>query len=165
MKQRRTIIIITVAVLLLVVACVGLHQCRYWTRRAWKNNAIAQVSKHASDPAWVAAQIEMIRARHSPSQGEHRYFSSPDMILMKNGEWIACASICRKQDWRIDDIFIGRGSDGKWYYSTYHFCIDMMNLTMYHERPSLQDFAQIYFLREFDGQSNDCLQATWPPSR
>ena len=86
---------------------------------------------------------------------------------MTNGEWIAYTNICRKQDFKIQDLFIGRASDGKWYYSTYHFCIDMVVLRMREDmlepRPgSVKQFADEYYLKEFDGRSDECLRKTWP---
>jgi hypothetical protein len=91
------------------------------------------------------------------------------LIVMTNGEWMAYSNVCRKKQRRIHDLFVGRGSDGKWYYSTYHFCIDMIVLRMdaiQGEAPgSLGEFTNKYFLREFESSSDDCLQKTWPVKR
>jgi hypothetical protein len=81
---------------------------------------------------------------------------------MKNGDWILYRSICTKQDRRIHDIFIGRASDGKWYYSTYHFCIGLVTLMMMDQSENLPEFLKTYYLREFDGHSDKCLKKTWP---
>jgi hypothetical protein len=85
------------------------------------------------------------------------------VLLMKNGDWIAYEGICSKQDPRIHDLFIGRGSDGKWYYSTFHFCIRMTVLRVMEEwQPdSLAQFVDAYLLVPFDGRSDECLNATW----
>ena len=85
------------------------------------------------------------------------------MILMRKGEWLAYTNVCRKQDRHIYDLFLARGSDGRWYYSTYHFCIGMIVLRMEEQPEDLAEFARTYFLRTFDGRSDDCLQKTWPP--
>ena len=81
---------------------------------------------------------------------------------MKNGDWIAYASRCSKEDWRIRDIFIGRATDGKWYYSTFHFCRGMLTLRVEDRPESLDKFITAYSLREFDGRSDECLKKTWP---
>ena len=47
---------------------------------------------------------------------------------MTNGAYLVYSQLCTKQNPRIHDIFIARGSDGKWYYSTFHFCIEMFTL-------------------------------------
>jgi len=86
--------------------------------------------------------------------------------MMKNGEWIAYANICQKEDWRIHDIFIERASDGQWYYSTFQFCTGMIVLRMQGEAEgqpeSVPKFVQEYYLRPFDGRSDECLGTTWP---
>lgn len=88
---------------------------------------------------------------------------SERLIVMRNGDWLAYANICRKQDRHIYDLFLARGSDGQWYYSTYHFCIGMVVLRMEEQSDDLAGFAKMYYLRTFDGQSDECLQKTWPP--
>jgi len=88
---------------------------------------------------------------------------SERIIVTRKGEWLAYANSCQKQDGRIPDIFLARGSDGHWYYSTYHFCVGMVVLRMEDQPEDLAAFTKTYFLRTFDGQSDDCLQKTWPP--
>jgi len=83
------------------------------------------------------------------------------IILTRKGEWLAYANSCQKQDGGIADIFLARGSDGSWYYSTYHFCVGMVVLRMDEQPEDLATFAKTYFLQAFDGQSDDCLQRTW----
>jgi hypothetical protein len=84
---------------------------------------------------------------------------------MTNGEWMAYRNVCAKEEDRIADLVIGRGSDGKWYYSTFHFCIGMLNLRTMEQPESLPRFQTEYFLQEFDGHSDECLKKTWPPKR
>ena len=88
-----------------------------------------------------------------------------NLILATNGDWIVWASKCSKEDRRIHDIFVGRASDGKWYYSTFHFCNGKIVLMMEEQPANLGAFIQAYSLREFDGQSDECLGKTWPPER
>jgi hypothetical protein len=120
-----------------------------------------------ADREWVTSEISSLKAKQTVPGQEHEAWLSPHLILMENGEWIAYASMCSKEDGRIHDIFIGRGSDGKWYYSTYHFCRQMIVLMMHSgmegQRETLKGFAQMYHLREFDGRSDECLGKTWPP--
>jgi hypothetical protein len=85
---------------------------------------------------------------------------------MTNGEYLVYAHIDAKEDGRIHDIFIARGSDGKWYYSTFHFCIGMVTLAAEVLGPgwngSISEFATAYSAHEFDGHSDECLKKTWP---
>lgn len=59
------------------------------------------------------------------------------------------------------DIFIGHGSDGKWYYSTFHFCVEKCVLQMEPQPDSLAQLVNGYWLVPFDGKSDDCLKITW----
>ena len=82
--------------------------------------------------------------------------------MLQNGDWIVCENICQKEDNRIHDLFIGRGSDGRWYYSTFHFCVDLMVLHVEDRQPAtLAQFADGFYLTPFDGRSDDCLRQTW----
>ncbi len=134
-----------------------------YSRRAWKNRVIAEISGQAKDQAWLAAELASMRgATNSPIESDA--WLSRNLIVMTNGDWVAYRNICRKQNFWIRDLFIGRGSDGHWYYSTYHFCINMFVLSgMGKGQPgSIAEFTKDYYARQFDGQSDECLKKTWP---
>lgn len=131
-------------------------------RKEWKDNAIPSVERRAADPAWVTNQITVVKDKIAADGNIEGNWIADELLLMKNGDWIAYSSKCRKEDWRIHDIFIGRASDGKWYYSTFHFCIAMSSLRGSEQPPSLARFISDYSLREFDGRSDECLKKTWP---
>jgi hypothetical protein len=85
------------------------------------------------------------------------------MILMESGEWLIYRSHCSKEPpHNVEDICIAHGSDGKWYYTTCHFCVDMVALTMMQDEQlkDLAGFVRRYHLRQFDGKSNECLKKT-----
>jgi len=153
----------------LVVSNSDPYHLRAKPRREWKDRAVAEIARRTADPAWVASEIAALKARAAECPADSVGWLSPHLILMKNGDWIAYASICSKEDNRIHDIFVGRGSDGKWYYSTFHFCRGMIVLTMPNDMDgppeNLPKFAVAYHLREFDGHSDECLQKTWPLKR
>lgn len=133
-------------------------------RRAWKDNAIADIFQKSTDAGWIESQLAELNSR-PPDAWPEVHWLSESLLLMKDGEYIVYCQCCSKQDSRIHDIFVGRGSDGKWYYTTYHFCIGMFVLTSMsrHGQPaSLADFVDTYYLREFDGRSAECLNKTWP---
>jgi hypothetical protein len=82
---------------------------------------------------------------------------------MRDGEWMAYRNIGAKEQGRIPDLFIGRGCDGRWYYSTYHFCTGMAVLKAAMEQPkTLAKFRADCFLQEFDGRPDEFLKRTWP---
>jgi hypothetical protein len=132
-------------------------------RRSWKQRSLAEISARVADPRWASNELARLRvaATNDSSDG----WLSDQIIVMKNGEWLAYANICQKENWRVRDLFVARGSDGRWYYSTYHFCISMVVLRMDEQPENLAQFTKTYFLRVFDGQSDDCLQQTWPTER
>ena len=130
-------------------------------RRQWKDNAIVQIAKQTSDSAAILKEIEAMKTTPLDSEWWDTWISE-DLIVMTNGQWIAYRNVCQKEDERIPDLFLGLGSDGRWYYSTYHFCVRMMNLSELGQPKSLTEFSKKYYLREFDGHSDECLKDTRP---
>lgn len=156
--SKRRLIIIAVPIVVLAIGSIlmfTLSTGNKWTssaRRQWKDQAIVKVQdilQTATSPA--------TRPIAAPVGG----WDDGNVLHMKNGDWIACQSICNKQDARIADLFIGRGSDGLWYFSTFHFCVGRTVLQMGSQPDSLAQFVDAYWLRSFDGQSNMALQPTW----
>jgi hypothetical protein len=160
---KRSLIIVISSILLLAgvgatlfLRAPSLHSI---ARREWKQKSIAEISTFIANSAWSSNEIALMKTR----SGDESWLSD-HMIRMSNGDWLAYANSCQKQDGRIPDIFLARGSDGHWYYSTYHFCIGMVVLRMDEQPADLAGFTKTYFLRTFDGHSDDCLEKTWPPS-
>ena len=130
-------------------------------RREFKRQAIAQIQRRIPDKVWLDAEIARLATNARPSEGT---WYSDELILAKNGEWIICQSVCPKEQNTTvkQDLFIGRGSDGKWYYSSFHFCVGKCVLAMEQWQPaSLNEFVVAYCLEPFDGRSDDCFRATW----
>jgi hypothetical protein len=131
-------------------------------RKQWKDNAIAEIAKQTSDTAPILKQIEAMKTKPS-TESEWDTWISDNLIVMTNGQWMVYRNVCAKEKERIPDLFLGCSSDGRWYYSTYHFCIRMIVLKdMLGQPESLAHFVQQGFLREFDGHSDECLKQTWP---
>ena len=130
-------------------------------RRQWKDNAIVQIAKQASNSAVIFKEIEAMK--NTPVESDWDTWLSEDLIVMTNGEWMAYRYVCQKEEERISDLFLGLGSDGRWYFSTFHFCVRMMNLKdkdVVGQPKSLTDFSRRCHLREFDGHSDECLRST-----
>ena len=171
MKTRRTFRIVAVAALLglavlgvLVVRMSGDWRYTNKHRRQWKNDAIAEIARLADDANWLATETARLKADPPEDDGSGQGWLSNHLILMKNGDRVIYSSQCHKQDWRVYDIFVGRASDGEWYYSSYHFCIDMCVLASNGQPSDLPAFVKQYYLEEFDGKSDEALQETWPKS-
>jgi hypothetical protein len=131
-------------------------------RRVWKQKTLEEIAVRVANPDWPANEIARLQAGSASDRGVKESWLSDRMILMRDGEWLAYSAVCRKENRRIYDIFLARGSDGKWYYSTYHFCIDMVSLRGEEQPEDLNGFAREYYLSTFDGVSDECLRKTWP---
>jgi hypothetical protein len=129
-------------------------------RRAWKENAIREIVSRTSDASWPWKEIAELK-KQTARDGEIQWLTE-NLIVMRNGDWLAYKNICNKQNHRIHDLFLAQGSDGRWHYSTYHFCKDMVVLRMEDQAENLAEFINKYSLRSFDGRSDECLQSTWP---
>jgi hypothetical protein len=132
-------------------------------RRAWKEKAIAEISSQMTDPAWPSNEVARLSHLGPSDPSDSDRWLSDRLIVMRNGDWLTYRSVCQKEKRRIADLFIGRGSDGRWYYSTFHFCIGMLDLKMEDQSEDLPAFVKAYYLASFDGHSDQCLQKTWPP--
>jgi hypothetical protein len=178
---KKTWILPAVAVLTALVAVWFLYARDGYARRLhaaprkeWKDRAVSESAQLTGAPVRIEREVDSAkRALAEEKTYTDAWISdrggatrpTVSFILMANGQWIAYASMCSKEDERIHDIFVGHGSDGKWYYSTYHFCVRMIALRTDPQPSSLAAFAERYFLREFDGRSDEALRATWPPKR
>jgi hypothetical protein len=171
MKINRKCWLIAIAVLLAIVAGVFLippwavRQRQYMARKDWKQQAIPEIAKFSDDSKWVSEEIALLcsgEATGNQSIIADRWLTDR-MILTASGEWLVYKSHCNKvPPHQVRDIFLAKGSNGRWYYSTCHFCVGMCALVMVQDLPpyDLATFALRYHLKEFDGVSDECLQQT-----
>lgn len=134
-------------------------------RKAWKEKAIPEITRRSGDREWVTNEIALLLSQDAGENGRviAQGWLTDCMILMGNGEWLIYKSHCNKfPPHEVKDIFLAIGSDGKWYYSSCHFCVGMVALLMMQREqpPNLAFFAKRYYLYEFDGKSDECLKAT-----
>lgn len=166
MAVKKSIFISGVCVILIAAGCMFTGRgpsLRSSARRVWKETALAEISARVAEPAWADREIAELKTRAAAHSSGSDAWLSERLILMRNGDWLTYVNICRDEDPHIHDLFLGRGSDGQWYYSTYHFCRQMLVLRTEDPSESLAAFAKAYYLRPFDGYSDECLQKTWPP--
>jgi hypothetical protein len=134
-------------------------------RRAWKEKAMAEIAALVADSNRLSGELEQLKeAQAQAKPTDEGFWISGHLLLMRNGDWLAYANNCWKEEPHIYDMFLARGSDGQWYYSTYHFCVKMLVLRVGDQPESLAAFAKAHYLRPFDGRSDECLQKTWPPA-
>jgi hypothetical protein len=131
-------------------------------RIQWKDHAISLIQQRAAGRQWLAAQTAQLQARSATRP--YANWIGDEVLLMKNGDWIIYQSLSEKNPPHLPDLFIGLGSNGRWYYSSFRFGPDNANLRGEGTQPdSLLQFADGYSLRPFTPPSNDCLQSTWSP--
>lgn len=151
---------ITVTLIAVGIASLRLsNPLRSRERIEWKQKRIAEIAARVATPSWSSNELARLK-----NQGASASWLSEHIIATRNGEWLAYANVCRKEKEHVSDLFLARGSDGQWYYSTYHFCVGMVVLKMEEQPENLAAFTKSYFLRTFDGHSDDCLLKTWPPN-
>ena len=156
-------VIIWLSIPLVFVALVGgcnvIVKLKYEReRKSWKYQALSQLATTSMTNEQVLTEIDQMK--HNLDFGwvhEH-------VLLMTNGEFLVYAFRHGFNNGFVDHLLLAHGSNGRWYYSTYHF-----HITEGSENPpgSIAEFASRYAAREFDGKpdSDTCLQHTWPEKR
>lgn len=128
-------------------------------RALWKETALERLAAFTITNETVRQELEELKA--GPTPNVDLGWAHENVLLMTNGEYIVYAHRHGRNSGFVDHLFLGRGSDGRWLYSTFHFCNSMVGA--FQDAPgSIDEFAEIYFAREFDGKSNECLKRTWP---
>src|SRR5688572_26832439 len=112
----------TLVVVITAVLLTRDNRLRAKPRRQWKDQAITTIEARMRDAQSLQADINRLASRAASSRSTWGAWVGEDVLVMKNNDWIVCRNICSKEDARVHDLFIGHGSDGKWYYSTFHFC-------------------------------------------
>jgi hypothetical protein len=163
MRKKRKIQL-AVVLLLLVGVVLGLR----WLlssqrlRRNWKNEAVAEVARLSADGAWISEQTAAVKKQTAEMPHQNAWVGS-QIVVMGNGEWVVFKNECVHHHQLLGDIFIGKASNGRWYYSSFHFCCDMIVPRMEGQPADLRTFITDYCLREFDGKSDEAINQTWTP--
>lgn len=64
-------------------------------RREWKEEAVAELAQFTSHSARVRKEIESLKTKPS-GKSEWDKWISDDIVLMRNGEWMAYRNTCAK---------------------------------------------------------------------
>jgi hypothetical protein len=129
-------------------------------RTEWKGQALERLVWLSVTNEGVLRELDELRA--GPTPNIDRGWTHEHVLLMTNGEFLVYAYRHGANNGFVDHLFLGHGSDGRWLYSTYHFC-NSMNMVRRDAPPgSIAEFAKRYSARQFDGKSDECLQHTWP---
>ncbi len=154
--------LVVIALLLVILIVLALFPGRRWRVRAEQfrmeqiKDSIANVQEFGGNKQWIDRQHEQFKST--------REWLTDNLMLMRNGEWLVYQNRCSKEDSKAPvpiDIFIGKGSDGKWYCSTWHFCVGALNLKIEGQPESLAVFQMAYYAEPFDGTPKNCPKETW----
>lgn len=128
-------------------------------RVLWKDKALAQLATTSMTNEEVLTEIDQIK---HPTPNLNFGWANDHVLLMTNGAFLVYAFRHGFNNGFVDHLFLAHGSDGRWLYSTYHFCNHMAGVVADDPPGSIMEFATRYSVREFDGKSEVCLQHTWP---
>lgn len=164
--SRKLIIWISIPVILvgLVFGWRSVMRYKYQrARTAWKTTALERLAELSLTNEVVSRELETLKA--SRGAGERQDWTGEHVLVMTNNEYLVYASRHGFNSGFIDHLFLAHGSDGRWYYSTYHFCNSMVGVISDEPPGSIAEFASRYAAREFDGKADVCLEHTWPEKR
>ncbi len=127
-------------------------------RVEWKSAALERLRRLSIADAEIRHEIDELKK--SNTNNTELGWAHEHVLLMGNGEYIIYEYRHGANIYFPPHLFLGHGSDGRWLYSSFHFCNDI-NMVRYAPPPaSINEFEQKYSVREFDGKSNDCLKMT-----
>ena len=160
-KSRRFKFVVAFLTLVIAAATLRGFLSADRLRRNWKQRAIPEITRLASDAPWVSARTIDVANQTARLPRQPGTWVGPNIAIMQNGQSIVFRNDCSHQHPLLGDIFIGKASNRRWYYSNYHFCQDMVSLQMDTQPADLQEFISRYALNEFDGQSDEAIKVTW----
>jgi hypothetical protein len=164
-KLIRNPIVTTAAAVLLIFALliVGwIVTTRFRNERArktWKDETLQMLAGMSFTNEQIQTELDQIK---NPTPTLDFGWAHDHVISMTNGDCLIYAFRHGFNNGSLDHLFLSRGTDAKWYYSTYHFCNHMAGLLADEPAGSIREFAERYALQEFDGKSDECLKHTWP---
>src|SRR5262245_42711449 len=89
-------------------------------RAQWKNPALVRLATMTATNEIV--RDELLQLKAGPKPGVDVGWTHDHVLLMTNGEYIVFEYLHGDDFRSVDHLFLGHGSDGKWLYSTFHFC-------------------------------------------
>lgn len=130
-------------------------------RTRWKGITLERLAGLSITNEEICRELEELKA--GPKPNIDFGWAHDQVLLMTNGEYIIFGFWHSPYRGFVGDLFLGHGSDGRWLYSTYHFCNRMAAVRGDDPPGSIAEFEKRYSVREFDGTSAECLQDTWSP--
>ncbi|MEO5712322.1 MAG: hypothetical protein ABIT37_02450 [Luteolibacter sp.] len=133
------------------------------SRADWMATNLPRLAALSPTNEDIKRELETLKASRGP--GDSQEWTGDHVLLMTNDEYLVYAFRHGFNNGFVDHLFLAHGSDGRWYYSTYHFCNHMVGVISDNPPGSIAEFARTYSALPFDGKSDVCLQHTWPEKR
>jgi hypothetical protein len=129
---------------------------------------LPQLSSLTADDPAIREELQFLAEAHRRSSqpnddplGEGFIEWTGERVLrMTNGSYLCYRFRHGKNQGYVPHLFLARSSDGRYFYSSFHFCTRMGIVRMDDPPGSLNEFMRRYAVREFDGASLECLQQT-----
>ena len=163
-RRRRVYVLATISIIF-VVAIFGyaaLRRKEFRDRADWMTATLPKIAQLSTSNQFVGEQIQLLKT--STRKGNNPDWTGQYILLMTNGEYLVYCFRHGNNNGTLPHLFLARSSDGRWFYSTYHFCNEMVGAMGDAPPASIDDFAKRYFALEFNGKSEECLKTTWPPN-
>ena len=158
-------VIVRLTILFVIVLAVmgvrsAVRRSHERARAKWKTGTLQRLAGLSITNEEIRRELNEIKARTSakvPLGWTHEH-----VLLMTNEEYLIYAMRHGRNDGSLDHLFLAHASDGRWLYSTFHFCNGMVAIMSDPPPGSTAEFQNRYAVREFDGKSDECLKHTWP---
>jgi hypothetical protein len=144
LRKKMYLSLYIVFVITIPVALIGLRLSMAvpnWlteeARTRYAHTAVARIKALDADKEILQKKIKTEQAQRLETDGIRQPY-----MVMENGEWMLYYQEAGKADFVVGDLFIGKGSDGRWYYSPSHFCVDMLCARMDGPLPNLKHFLE-----------------------
>ena len=108
-------------------------------RAQWKGPALERLASLTVTNEEILQELHQLR---TPTPQLDFGWAHHHVLLMTNGEFIIYAFRHGANNGFVDHLFLGHGSDGRWLYSTYHFCSSMGVLGVTTLRDRLLNFQR-----------------------
>jgi hypothetical protein len=126
-------------------------------RTRWKDAALVRLQTLSTTNELIRSEVEELR---TPSKTNELEWVHDHVLMMTNGQFIVYEYRHGRNGYFPPHLFLGRTSDGQWLYSSYHFC-NGVGMVRWDSPGSVAEFCKKYFVRTFDGKSDECLKLTW----
>jgi len=136
---------------------------QYWmlqrVRAKWMETDLPKLAILTTNDPVIQRDLNYI---FNPTPNVNFGWTGEHVLMMTNEEYLIYEFRHGYNIGTLDHLFLAHGSNGRWYYSTYHFCSQMAGVRGDDPPGSIAEFTNRYSVREFDGKSKVCLSHTWP---